>query len=402
MKRCICIAGKNDIAVRAMQYLIKNVKSSEYYFTACINKSDTGSATWQPSYALFCKENNIPILDIKDCYELDDLLFISLEYDRLINPLKFKSKKLFNVHFSYLPAYKGMFTSTFPLINGEKKSGVTLHRIDKGIDTGDIIDQISIELPLHFNSADLYKRYLEESYTLFINNIDSLIAGKEISVQQPDIGSSYYSRGSIDFSNIVIDFKKTAYEVHNQVRAFCFREYQLPLIEGKQIFKSEIIRKITEGKPGTVAYQDEWVIILNTVDYQVELYIDKMDLLLDAASKGDVKLYETIAASGFPVKTKNKAGWDALIVACYNNQAGFVKKLLDEGWDVNSCNYNNTTAAMYAMTASGKINDLSILQTIASYSPDWKSVDKNGKNIFQYANDYTNPAVIAFLNQYLS
>ena len=69
-------------------------------------------------------------------------MFISLEYHRLIDPLKFVTSKLYNPHFSLLPAYKGMYTSALPLLNDEKDAGVTLHHIDSGIDTGDIIDQI--------------------------------------------------------------------------------------------------------------------------------------------------------------------------------------------------------------------------------------------------------------------
>ena len=57
-------------------------------------------------------------------------------------PKNFLNARLYNIHFSYLPAYKGMFTSALPIKNGEVDSGVTLHKIESGIDTGDIIDQI--------------------------------------------------------------------------------------------------------------------------------------------------------------------------------------------------------------------------------------------------------------------
>ena len=39
-----------------------------------------------------------------------------------------------------------MYTSYWPIKNGEKKSGVTLHKIDSGIDTGDIISQLSFDI----------------------------------------------------------------------------------------------------------------------------------------------------------------------------------------------------------------------------------------------------------------
>lgn len=400
MKQTICLAGKNAIVVNAMQYLIENVDHSIYTLIGCLNKSDNGENNWQPSFSFFCKKNNIPLLSLEDCYEVQDLLFISLEFDRIIKPAKFSSSRLFNIHFSKLPEYKGMYTSVLPLLHGRSHSGVTLHRIDKGIDTGEIIDQRIFPLNINYNSFDLYQQYLKESFELFLKNIDSLIQGKEVSAEQAFAGSSYFSKASITFSDIKIDYNKTAFEIHNQIRAFCFREYQLPFFFENIIYKSEIIPKPTEGKPGTILYQNEWYIIINSIDYQVKLYIDKLDLLLEAAGKGDVKGYEEIKNNGFPATTRNKKGWDALIVACYNNQTGFVQELLKNGWNVNSKNYNETTAAMYAMTASGMHNELSILQTIASYSPDWKSLDKQGKDIFQYAREYNNASVITFLSSF--
>ena len=39
-----------------------------------------------------------------------------------------------------------MYTSCLPILFNEKESGVTLHKIDRGIDTGDIIDQITFPI----------------------------------------------------------------------------------------------------------------------------------------------------------------------------------------------------------------------------------------------------------------
>ena len=76
------------------------------------------------------------------------IFFISLEFDKIINTSLFKTTNLFNIHFSLLPRYKGMYTSILPILNGDKISGVTLHKIDRGIDTGDIIDKCSFRLIL--------------------------------------------------------------------------------------------------------------------------------------------------------------------------------------------------------------------------------------------------------------
>ncbi|MBQ8080233.1 MAG: hypothetical protein IJ236_09800 [Oscillospiraceae bacterium] len=73
-------------------------------------------------------------------YDTEDLIFLSAEFDRLIRPDKFRSQELYNIHFSLLPRYKGCYTSVHPLLHGDTTTGVTFHRIRRGIDTGEIID----------------------------------------------------------------------------------------------------------------------------------------------------------------------------------------------------------------------------------------------------------------------
>jgi folate-dependent phosphoribosylglycinamide formyltransferase PurN len=51
-----------------------------------------------------------------------------------------------NLHKSYLPHYRGIAPSFFALLNGEKAVGVTLHRLAKGFDTGDIIRQVKVPI----------------------------------------------------------------------------------------------------------------------------------------------------------------------------------------------------------------------------------------------------------------
>lgn len=231
----ICIAGKNDIAVNGTKYLLDDLKIDNDDILVLPNKNDIGIDTWQKSLKKFAIDNQIRILDLYSLYNIKDLIFISLEYDTIIKTELFESTRLYNIHFSKLPSYKGMFTSVWPIINGEKKSGVTLHRIDNGIDTGDIIDSIEFNIDINWTSRDLYYKYLEKAFELFKRNIFNIINDNIISKEQSAIGSTYYSNKSIDYRNIVINLDKTGFEIYNQIRAFIFKEYQLPTICGNKI-----------------------------------------------------------------------------------------------------------------------------------------------------------------------
>jgi len=266
----ICIAGKNSIAVNAVGYLIENLNIKKEEILACTNKTDTGENGWQPSFLLFCKNSGIKTLNINELYDISDLIFISLEFDKIIKPEKFKrNARLFNIHFSKLPKYKGMYTSIFPILYGENESGVTLHEIDEGIDTGDIIDITEFKIDINDTSRDLYFKYLYFGLEIFKKNISLLLMNKYSKNPQQNIGSSYYSKHSIDFNNIVIDFNRTSYQIHNQIRAFIFKEYQLPKVYNYYIKRSfltneRIRRNYFEDKDG--------LLILSGIDgYKIEL-----------------------------------------------------------------------------------------------------------------------------------
>ena len=392
----ICIAGKNKIAIETAKFL----KTKGFIITAVINKNDNGINSWQPSFKKYCLDNGIQILTLQQLYEVEELNLISLEFDQIIDTKSFKSKKLFNIHFSKLPKYKGMYTSAMPILLGEQETGVTLHLIDDGIDTGDVIDQFTIALNNQINAEQLYKKYIECGTRLILKNIEKLLANDFTAKPQDFRESSYYSKKTIDYANLKVDLQNTAYHIHNQIRAFSFRSFQLPKVKDHFIYRSEIVQKKSLGKSGTVVEDTEWFIVLNTIDYQIKLFKDNPQFL-SIAKTGDVKSLVLHQANGYWLKSKSLEGWDLLIVAAYYNQIEFCKYLLDElFWDVNVANYKGTTAVMYAMTAAGKFKDLELLKLFLSKEPDLYRYDDAKKNIFDYAFEYGNQNVIELLNLY--
>ncbi len=72
---------------------------------------------------------------------MTDLVFLSLQFDKLLSVNKLSTRRLLISLFSMFPKYGRMYTSVWPILNGENVSGVTLHEIDGGIVTGNMIDQ---------------------------------------------------------------------------------------------------------------------------------------------------------------------------------------------------------------------------------------------------------------------
>lgn len=279
----IIVAGKNNIACNVLKYLITKEKEKNTFsfhgkgtynktkILALPNENDDGIDNWQYSFKKTALDNDIEIINLKDAYTIENSIFLSCEFDKIIKPNLFATDKLYNIHFSKLPQYKGMYTSCLPILFNEKQTGVTLHKIDKGIDTGDIIDQITFPLLSEYVALDLYKKYTEFGFKIFINNINNLISGNYTCNKQPTENSSYYSLNSVDF-NSKIDYRKTAQQIKNQLHARSFIHFQLPKFKDVSIIRAEIINCKSTGKIGEIIEENDEYIIINSIDYNVKLY----------------------------------------------------------------------------------------------------------------------------------
>lgn len=268
----LCIAGKNNIAIDFARYVLDEKLIEPGELLAACNRNDSGADGFQGSYRKFCSSRGIQVVEIDQLKALDSLVLISLEFDQIIPTCSFASRELFNVHFSLLPKYKGMYTSAWPILNGETETGVSLHIIDHGIDTGPIIAQHSFPIEATDTCEGIYSKYIQHGTALAISEVSSLLNGHYSTIPQDSNGSSYYSKSSIDYSNIEIDLKKTAAEIANQIRAYYFPKYQVPLIHGCKIEGSDILLKRSELRPGEVISEDDRSITIATIDYDLKLH----------------------------------------------------------------------------------------------------------------------------------
>lgn len=235
--KTICIAGKNQCAIDCLNFTIKKFKNHKIF--ALPNDNDDGKDKWQKSFKKFAKKKDIPIVKLKELYKIENLYLFSLEYENLLKIRNFKSKNLFNFHFSILPKYRGCHTNYYQILNGEKKTGVTLHKIDKGIDTGNIISNVQFGISINTTAYENYLKLLKKSFFLFKINIGKILKDKySVKKQNLDKGS-YFSRKSVDYKKI-INFNKIKHNIitHNKIRALIFPPFQLPIYNGKKINKS--------------------------------------------------------------------------------------------------------------------------------------------------------------------
>ncbi len=378
----ICIAGKNQISIDGLNLAIKNFGLNNV--CVCLNGNDDGISRWQPSLKRYALERGVKICSLDSLYSEENLIFLSLEFDRIISPGKFKTPHLYNIHFSLLPAYKGMYTSAWPILNREKNTGVTLHKIDYGIDTGAIIDQIKFKIPEDANCRDLYFLYLEFARKILEKNFENLVNNNFHEHEQSSFGSTYFSKDSINFKELSLDLNNTAHSILAQIKAFHFREFQIPKIENFPILDAEVTSLRSSNKAGYFEFIDEDNLMLCSVDFNLHLRRDYYQDFFDAVNSDNSIKVEKILDKRNLVNSTNNMGWTALIISAYNGFYDLARILIERGADVNKPNQNGTTPLMYAKDNAIKTGDCKIFNLLISYKADITQSDRFGKTLTDY------------------
>lgn len=149
----------------------------------------------------------------------DTELCVSVAYDQIFRQRLISAPRtaFVNCHAGLLPYYRGRNVINWAIINGEKSIGITVHHVDEGIDTGDIIVQESIELTWTDTYATVLSKVVEAIPRLLGRAVVLLDRGVAMRVPQSHLIGSYFGGrlpGDED-----IDWSATSLEIYNKIRA---------------------------------------------------------------------------------------------------------------------------------------------------------------------------------------
>jgi len=123
-----------------------------------------------------------------------DILIIAY-YPRILKKSEFENVPLgaINFHPGLLPYNRGMYPHIWPIFDSSP-CGVTIHYIDEGIDTGDIIAQEEIEILPTDIASDVERKTQEAIFALFCKTWPLLKAGTAPRIPQPKEGTRHFAR----------------------------------------------------------------------------------------------------------------------------------------------------------------------------------------------------------------
>ena len=247
---------------------LKKITTSGYelkgVYTSPSKKANRGMKISKSPVALYAEENNLELYSPKELRSPEEIKFIkdmNLDFivviayglilpEEILNLPKFGC---YNLHASILPRWRGAAPIQRSMIEGDEMTGVTIMKMNKGLDTGDIVlqDKIKInisesytelETRLSLMGADLFEKFFKDS--LF----------KNIMQKQDDTLSCYAEK--ISKQETKIDWKEDALKIVRRINAYNPNPGAWFMWKNKRVKILKAMEVDIDAEPGKVVDDD--------------------------------------------------------------------------------------------------------------------------------------------------
>ncbi|MBO5356975.1 MAG: methionyl-tRNA formyltransferase [Clostridia bacterium] len=263
----ILFMGTPDFAKRNLEALYNNGENIVGVVTAPDKPKGRGMVLTPSDVKKFALKKNLTVYQpttLKDgafldtLKELDPELIIVVAYGKILPGyvLDYPKYGCINNHASILPKYRGAAPIQRAIMDGDKETGVSVMKMDIGLDTGDVIlvERVTIEENDNFESV--HDKLAEAGSIALLKTVDLLKKGEATYTKQPD---TFTYAEKILKSDCLIDFNKSLDEIHNQIRGLS----PIPLAftktpDGKilKVVKAHKTDKKANGENGEVVALD--------------------------------------------------------------------------------------------------------------------------------------------------
>lgn len=229
-KTKIIFFGTPEFAVPFLNKLVEAQFNVAAVVTAPDNKIGRKQILTPSPIKLLAKQLQIPVLEptiIKNNQEfevelkkIDPEICVLTAFGKIIslNILNLPRLGFINVHPSLLPKYRGPSPVQGALLAGEKETGITLMKLDEGVDTGDILFQKKIEIQETDTAVSLRQRLSNLGANFLVEKLDAVISG-EIKPQKQNHSLATYTK-IISRAEGEINFNESVKKIANKGRAY--------------------------------------------------------------------------------------------------------------------------------------------------------------------------------------
>ena len=265
-KTPIIFFGTEDFSAVSLQKLI----DEGFKIAGIITKPDSRKGRGQKFQAPKVKQTgekfNIPVLQPQKMSEITDFVKkfekpagVLVSFGRIIPQeiIDLFTPAIVNVHPSLLPKYRGSSPIESAILNGDEKTGVSLMKLSKEMDAGDVYSQEEIELLKTETASDLYKTCGEIGAEMLVRDLPKIISG-EIKGRKQDDSQAEYCQLLKKSDALLSQDEQTAEQAEQQIRAFeIFPKSKIKLGEHLIIVKSaKVVSSNPENSPLTLKFAE--------------------------------------------------------------------------------------------------------------------------------------------------
>ena len=221
----IGVAATPDVAIPTLDWLITSEHDLVLVITQPDKPAGRGRAIKQSVVGDWAASRDIPIVKPESS---DDLIGVINDLDCVVtigygvllpeDILDLPKHGFINLHFSLLPAYRGAAPAQRALQNGESVTGVSVFQLEKGMDTGPIYSQRSIEIDPKWRSFELLQRLAQEGPSAVDEALSMISTGKSPNVQHGEASLA----PKITKHDAMLKFSDDAKTLVNAIRAFTY------------------------------------------------------------------------------------------------------------------------------------------------------------------------------------
>ena len=260
------MAATPEVAIPTLELLLKSGHQLSAVITQPDRPAGRGLSLKESAVATWAVENGIALFKPESQDELAQIagrfdLIITIGYGMIIRKdiLNLPKYGFINLHFSLLPRWRGAAPVQRAIESGDEVTGVTVFKLDQGMDTGPIFKQLTLEIGSDATSASLLKELAALGAPLVIETISAIVQG-DTPKPQENAGATRAEKLTKDEGRI--DWSLPAEVIYRKIRAFfpspgCWTTFRGSVIRIERVS----IGSDTVGKPGEIAVVEKTLIV---------------------------------------------------------------------------------------------------------------------------------------------
>jgi len=221
--------GSGDFGIDSLDALAETENSLELVVTGVSRPAGRGRKPRPTAAASWARRHSIGFLEVKDVNAAaivgkiaacrPDLIVVIAFGQKISNELiNLPPKGMINVHASLLPKYRGAAPVNWPIINGDRRTGVTIITLAEKMDTGSMVGQVETEIGAEETAGELHDRLATMAAPLLVETIRKIADGSAVYTGQDHSQATLAKK--LKKSDGFLDFDDSAESLARKIRGF--------------------------------------------------------------------------------------------------------------------------------------------------------------------------------------